>query len=204
VLIGTRLPRKENPPAVGCGLKTGCSLGFCFKEGECREGSAYDEISLIWRNGDKNVKAMCPDVCKDKVTEIDISLLNSLGIKGLLIDLDNTLGGYDDSLPPQEVIEWMNALTAAGISVCIMSNNSHKERVSAYAQALCIKWKNLALKPLPFKMGRARKEMGLKRKEVLVVGDQVLTDLLAGKLGRMKTLLVTSVAKRKAREMQER
>ena len=145
------------------------------------------------------MKALCPDVCKDSVTEISKSLLDSLGVKGVLIDLDNTLGGYDDPLPSQSVSDWMKGLKTAGVSVCIISNNSHKERVEAYADALGVKWKNLSLKPLPFRIKKARKEMGLTRDEVIIVGDQVLTDILAGKLGRMKTILVTSIAKRKVR-----
>lgn len=145
------------------------------------------------------MKALCPDVCKDSVTEIDKFLLDSFGVKGMLIDLDNTLGGYDDKLPSQSVSNWMKTLLNSGVSVCIISNNSHKERVAAYAEVLGVNWKNLSLKPLPFRIKKARKEMGLKRDEVIVVGDQVLTDILAAKLGRMKSILVTSVAKRKAR-----
>ena len=147
--------------------------------------------------GTVDMRLLTPDVCKDKITEIDINLLNSLGVKGLIIDLDNTSGGYDDTIPPMEVVEWAKTMTAAGVSIYLLSNNSSKDRVSVYAESMGINGNRLAMKPMTFGIRRALRIMGFKRSEVCLVGDQIFTDVLAGKFCRMRTILVTSVEKRK-------
>ena len=143
------------------------------------------------------MKLFTPDARKNRVTEIDAELLRALGVKGVIVDLDNTLGGYDDPLPPDDVIAWAAGIKDAGFALYIVSNNSHKQRVSAYAEALGVPWKNMSAKPLPFKLRRAAREMGLKRREICSVGDKVRTDLIGGRLAGMKTLLVTPVSKLK-------
>ncbi|MBQ6552016.1 MAG: YqeG family HAD IIIA-type phosphatase [Clostridia bacterium] len=144
-----------------------------------------------------------PDLRKERVTEITPEVLRALGVKGVIVDLDNTLGGYDDPLPPPDVIEWAKGIAAAGFPLGIVSNNSHKKRVSAYAAALGVPWKRWALKPLAFKLRSAAREMGLKRREVCKVGDKVWNDVVGARLAHMKVILVTSVAKLKQREKEE-
>lgn len=146
------------------------------------------------------MKALCPDVCKDRVTEIDENLLKELNVKAMILDIDNTLGGYDDSEPPEDVVNWLNGLKSAGIAAFIVSNNSHKNRAAAYAGKLGIDYINLALKPLTCGVRRAVKALGISKKEAVIVGDQVFTDVLCSKLYRVKCILVTSVAKLKKRK----
>ena len=143
------------------------------------------------------MKVFTPDVRKDRVTEITVETLRALGVKGVVVDLDNTLGGYGDPLPPEDVIAWAASVKDAGFSLCIVSNNSHKERVSAYGEALGVPWKHLSAKPLTFKLRRAAKEMGLKRREICSIGDKVRTDVIGGRLAGLKVALVTPVAKLK-------
>lgn len=138
-----------------------------------------------------------PEVRRDRITEIDTDLLHGIKVKGLIVDLDNTLGGYDDPLPPADVVGWVKIVSDAGFKMYIVSNNSHKARVSAYGEALGLPWKRIALKPLPFKMIAAKHEMGLKRGEICAVGDQTRTDVLGARLAGMKAALVTPVAKLK-------
>ena len=143
------------------------------------------------------MKLLTPDVRKDRVTDITAETLRTLGVKGVVVDLDNTLGGYDDPLPPADVIDWAKSIVAAGFPIYIVSNNSHKKRVSAYAEALGVPWKRWSVKPLTFKLRRAAKEMGLKRREVCNVGDKARNDVIGARLAGMKSILVTSVAKLK-------
>ena len=46
-----------------------------------------------------------------------------------------------------------------------------------------------ALKPLPFGFMRALKHLGLRRKQVAVVGDQLFTDVLGAKFLGLRTIL---------------
>lgn len=146
------------------------------------------------------MKALCPDVCKDRVIDIDINLLDELNVKAMILDIDNTLGGYDESSPCEEVVNWFNGLKSAGISAYIVSNNSHKDRAKTYSDSLGVGFTNLACKPLTFGVRRAVKAMGLTKKDIAIVGDQILTDVLCSKLFRVKCILVTSVEKYKKRK----
>ena len=137
------------------------------------------------------------------MTEITPETLRALGVKGVVVDLDNTLGGYDDPLPPPDVVEWAKGVVAAGFPLSIVSNNSHKDRVRAYGDALGVPHKRMSLKPLTFKLRRAAREMGLKRSDVCKIGDKVWNDVIGARLAGMKSILVTSVAKLKQREKEE-
>lgn len=139
------------------------------------------------------------NIRKERIIEIDMALLEKLGIKGIIVDLDNTLGGYDDELPPADVVEWMKGIRGAGYKVYLVSNNSHKTRASAYSERLGIPFKNLSLKPLPFKIISAIKEMGCRREEVILIGDQVRTDYFGARLAGTKIALVTPIVRLKKR-----
>ena len=45
-------------------------------------------------------------------------------------------------------------------------------------------------KPLTFGVKRAVRAMGVRKSEALVVGDQIFTDVMAGNLAGIRTLLV--------------
>ncbi len=149
------------------------------------------------------MKLFTPDVRLERITQISAETLRAVGAKGVIVDLDNTLGGYDEPLPSQEVVEWAKGIVAAGFPLSIVSNNSHKKRVRAYGEALGVPCKRMSLKPLTFKLRRAAREMGLKRRDVCKVGDKVWNDVVGARLAGMKSILVTSVAKLKQREKEE-
>ncbi len=149
------------------------------------------------------MKLFTPDVRTERVTDITPETLRAIGVKGVVVDLDNTLGGYDDPLPPPEVVGWAKSVVAAGFPLGIVSNNSHKERVRAYGEALGVAWKRMSLKPLTFKLRRAAREMGLKPRELCNVGDKAWNDVFGARLAGMKAILVTSVAKLKRHEKEE-
>ena len=149
------------------------------------------------------MKLFTPDVRTERVTDITPETLRALGVKGVVVDLDNTLGEYDNPLPPPEVVVWAKSIIAAGFPISIVSNNSHKERVRAYGEALGVTWKRMSLKPLTFKLRRAAREMGLKSRELCNVGDKAWNDVLGARLAGMRAILVTSAAKLKQREKEE-
>ena len=60
------------------------------------------------------MKLFTPDVRLERVTQISAETLRAVGAKGVIVDLDNTLGGYDEPLPSQEVVEWAKGIVAAG------------------------------------------------------------------------------------------
>jgi HAD superfamily phosphatase (TIGR01668 family) len=77
----------------------------------------------------------------------------------------------------------------AGLSVCLVSNNWH-DYVYRFAEELDLPIAGKALKPLPFGFLAGARLLGLTARECAVVGDQLFTDVLGGKLVGATTVLV--------------
>lgn len=134
-----------------------------------------------------------PDEYLVDVHAIDLDALTRSGIDTMLVDLDNTLLPRDTNVVPQELRDWSAALADHGITVCLVSNNWH-ERVKSVAEELGFNLVSKAVKPLPFAFLRALSKVGSKRDRAVVVGDQLFTDVLGGRLLGMRTVLVTPLS----------
>jgi HAD superfamily phosphatase (TIGR01668 family) len=118
--------------------------------------------------------------------------LEAAGIRGLIVDLDNTLVGYRDTELGHEHLEWVARAHDRGFRIVMLSNN-FTERVTTIAAQLNVACIPNALKPLPFGFMRAVKGLGLRRREIAVVGDQLFTDVLGGKLCGLYTILTEPI-----------
>lgn len=127
------------------------------------------------------------------IFDIDYDELWNKGIRGLLFDIDNTLAPYDDPLPNRPTEELVKQLREVGFSVWIISNGK-KERVLSFAERLSVPaiWK--ARKPFPTGIGRIRRKMKLKSKQIAIIGDQLFTDIWAGNLGKIYSILVKPIS----------
>ena len=130
-----------------------------------------------------------PNIMLNKITDIDFSLFEKWGIKGVVLDIDNTLTLHDDPTPAKGVIEWLDAMKQKGIKFTVASNNKG-ERVAPFAEKLGVGFEAKAKKPLTFGLTRACKHFGLKPCQVAIIGDQIFTDVLGGNLKGIKTILV--------------
>jgi putative phosphatase len=130
-----------------------------------------------------------PDLYLHSVRDIDVDGLKARGIDTLLIDLDNTLVPRDTNVVPEDIVQWCSALADDGITVCLVSNNWH-ERVKRIAGELGFSLVSRAVKPLPIAFLRAIKLVGSSRSRSAIVGDQMFTDVLGGKLLGIMTIMV--------------
>ena len=128
----------------------------------------------------------------DRVTDITADDLRALGVRGLLLDADNTLATHHSQTPLEGVPAWLDAMREAGIALCMVSN-AREERCRPFAATLGLRYTALALKPLPFGYRRAARAMGLKRRQVAAVGDQLFTDMMAAHLAGVVPLLVEPI-----------
>ncbi|PKR79063.1 YqeG family HAD IIIA-type phosphatase [Halalkalibacillus sediminis] len=126
------------------------------------------------------------------VFEITPEFLHEKGIKGVITDLDNTLVAWDQAEATPEIIEWFKHLKSSGIEVTIMSNNSEK-RVSFFSEPLDIPFIYKARKPKRAAFKRAKKAMELPEEQIVVVGDQLLTDVFGGNRANLFTVLVVPI-----------
>ena len=126
------------------------------------------------------------------VFDIQPEALKKRGIKGVITDLDNTLVAWDVKDATPEVIQWFKLMKDHDIKVTIISNNN-KERVEVFSEPLGSPFVYSARKPLSSAFKTVAKEMELKKKEVVVIGDQLLTDMLGGNLAGFYTILVVPI-----------
>lgn len=129
-----------------------------------------------------------PNLYIEHYKDIDLNFIRQKGIKALFIDVDNTLVPYFEPLPTDEAKEFISKCLALDFKICIISNNT-QERVDRFASSINLPYYHFASKPLPFKYIKAMKEMHLNKKEIAVLGDQLMTDVIGGKLMGFMTIL---------------
>lgn len=130
-----------------------------------------------------------PTVKLKSVLDIDVQLLNQLGVKAMILDLDNTLTLHGEHQPAAGVDAWIDSMKATGIKLLIVSNNTEK-RVTPFAQEHGLQFFSNGCKPMTFAFTKAQRIFKLPTSKIAVVGDQLFTDVLGGNLKGMKTILV--------------
>ncbi|WP_239617506.1 YqeG family HAD IIIA-type phosphatase [Cohnella mopanensis] len=138
-------------------------------------------------------KRLLPDQIVNTVFDIDLDELKSRGVRGIITDLDNTLVGAKTPLATPQLIDWLDIVKERGFQVVILSNNN-KIRVGNFADPLGIPFIPAARKPGGAAFRRALSLMGLSAEHAVVVGDQMLTDVLGGRRAGLHTILVTPIA----------
>ena len=133
-----------------------------------------------------------------RVTDITPAHLDALGIKALVLDIDNTLTTHDNPTPGQGVPEWLANVQAHGIRCVLLSNNS-PARVEPFAKMLSLGYEADARKPFPSGVRRACRHMGVAVHETAIVGDQIFTDVLAGRTSGVYTILLDPIEPEKTR-----
>ncbi len=129
------------------------------------------------------------------VFDIDLIALRTRGIRGIILDLDNTIVPWGAREASPELVRWISGAHAAGFRLCIVSNNVGG-RVTRIAAMLGLPVVTGALKPRRKALRRALSVMGTTPEETALVGDQLLTDILGGNRLGVHTILVRPQARR--------
>lgn len=135
-----------------------------------------------------------PTIALRSVCDITPELLQSMGIRGLLLDIDNTLTTHDNPVPAPGVQAWITDMKAHGIRLRMVSNN-HPPRVEPFARMLGIRCICDANKPLSGGYERALAAMQLQKSEAAAVGDQLYTDILGANLFGIRSIYVAPMEK---------
>lgn len=139
-------------------------------------------------------KYFMPNDYVQSVFQIDIEKLANSGFKGIITDLDNTLVGWDVKTPTKEIQEWFKKANDLGLTITIVSNNNEK-RVSGFSKDLDVDFIFKARKPMGRAFKKAIQHMNIKPEETVVIGDQMLTDVLGGNNNGLYTIMVVPVKK---------
>lgn len=139
------------------------------------------------------LKHFLPNEHVKSIFDIKPEHLKQRGVKGIITDLDNTLVEWDRPNATPKLIEWFGEMRRSNILVTIVSNNN-EQRVKAFSDPLGIPFIFQARKPMGKAFRNAILQMGIKREDAVVIGDQLLTDVLGGNRSGFHTILVVPVA----------
>jgi hypothetical protein len=124
------------------------------------------------------------------VWEVEPAPLAAAGIKGLILDLDNTLVNWNSQQVRPQVAAWLEQARQAGLALCISSNAHSPRRVRRMAERLGVLCITGAGKPRASAFLRPAALMGTSPQSTAVIGDQLFTDILGGNRVGMYTVLV--------------
>ena len=122
-----------------------------------------------------------PEYLFKDITHITPAFLAEQGVRGLVLDIDNTLTDDGSQELPDDVAAWLDEMRAAGVRMTIASNGTHK-RVAPFAKKVGLASICLAAKPLPLALIIAQFRLGVRHSELAMVGDQLFADRLAATL----------------------
>ena len=121
-----------------------------------------------------------------------VDFLKEIGIKALLIDIDNTLAPYEMPEPDDNIRAWFKSLAENGIKATLVSNNE-RERVELFNATLGLPAYYKSGKPFAKNLKKAMAAMGSDRSNTAMLGDQLLTDAVAGKHIGLTTIIVPPI-----------
>ena len=135
-----------------------------------------------------------PDFMFDRVEDIPVELLKSERIKLLILDMDNTLID-EDKIYTINLKKWMRNVKRSGIDMYILTNSITSGVVKKIAKDFGINYMYNAAKPFLKGYKKIAKITGIEKENIMMIGDQLFTDVWGGKRFGVKTLLVKPIKK---------
>ena len=139
---------------------------------------------------------LMPDYLFRTLDEITPEFLAGLGVRAILADIDNTLAPYEQPEPDERIKGWIASLAEAGIGIAFVSNNDW-ERVNRFNATLGVPAYAKSGKPFKKNLVRAMNDLGGTLETTVMLGDQLLTDALAGHNLGVKCIIVPPIRDKK-------
>lgn len=133
-----------------------------------------------------------PDLYAASIFDINPQMLKDKGLKNLIVDIDNTLSLWKAREPDSKVCSWISSLKSSGFNICILSNSSSR-RISTYCANIDVVYVENVMKPFRISYLKAMRLLNSKYTDTCVIGDQIFTDILGGKLSGLFTILVSPI-----------
>ena len=134
-----------------------------------------------------------PSLYLQSFSDLNVNSLRANGIKLLICDLDNTLVAHYTKLPSNKIKKFLEQLKLIGIKVIILSNNTQK-RVNIFCKNLPIDgYYGGAKKPFKTPTLRILKKYDVKLKEIIIMGDQLVTDILLANRLKVESILIQPI-----------
>lgn len=143
------------------------------------------------------VKSLFPDEELGSIYEIDFIKLKAQGKRGIIFDLDNTLGEWGFTKLDERVWDLFEMLKKEGFVLGFLSNDDGQKRAWLQAKLDGCPMVFHARKPLSAGYKKLLAQMNVKVKEAVMVGDQLFTDIFGAKRLKIYSILVEPVDRSK-------
>ncbi|MCD6360624.1 MAG: YqeG family HAD IIIA-type phosphatase [Armatimonadetes bacterium] len=144
------------------------------------------------------IELFAPDEVAARVSDIDLDALARRGIEGLVLDVDNTLLPWGSADLDAGTRRWMQRARER-FSICLLSNSVRGRRMRKLARELDVPGLSAwGLRRKPFRGGvmAALRRTGTAPEHTAMIGDQLLTDVLAGNRAGLYTIWVDRISPR--------
>ncbi|MEH1867004.1 MAG: YqeG family HAD IIIA-type phosphatase [Nostoc sp.] len=142
---------------------------------------------MAWNN------LLQPDlILEGSVLNLTPDIIQKYGLKGLVLDVDETLVPFTVGMASPELREWVEQIRTY-TALCLVSNNLSEARIGGIARSLNLPYYLGAAKPSRRKIRAALRGMDLPVHQVGMVGDRLFTDVIAGNRLGMFTILVEPI-----------
>lgn len=131
-----------------------------------------------------------PDYCFRRILDIRPEWLAERGIKGLLLDIDNTITRWEHQQVPPEEMAWLSGIIGAGISCRLLSNGLRRKKAAVAEQTGLEHVSGVFVKPFIQAFRQGLEDLGMDPSKVMMIGDSVITDIYAANYVGIWTALV--------------
>ena len=138
-----------------------------------------------------SMKLFIPDMYQKDIFTIPYQKLKEMGYQLLIFDLDNTIGSIKEKTCNFKTIDFLNQLSKD--FQIVIASNSHKKRVQSFCRNLKCKYYSLSLKPTLKVLRKIKKDYNIDYQKMVIIGDQVVTDILVGNRKSLLTILVDPI-----------
>ena len=137
--------------------------------------------------------SLIPDYSFKNICAVTPAFLKRLGVRLLLLDLDNTMAPYGTLEPTADIADWAETMKENGIILFIITNNRGSKRVESLAAAFDVDFIMGANKPFSSGIKRALCKLGFTPEETALAGDQIFTDILAANSAELISIIVEPI-----------
>jgi len=134
--------------------------------------------------------SLIPQYSFREITDIKTDFLEQLGIKFLMLDLDNTISAYNEHAFSEDIMQWITNVKNSGVELFIISNSTRKKRVESHSDSIDTKFIMQSYKPSPRSLLQAMETSGFTTDVSALAGDQIATDTLAANRAGVTSIIV--------------
>lgn len=133
-----------------------------------------------------------PTVIAESITDLNVEILQQMGVDLLMLDFDNTIVPYTTNTPTEEMHTWLKMMAASPVQLCVVSN-SKRDRVKVFCKTYGLDCITHAKKPFSKGIKACFAKYGLPPTSCALAGDQIYTDVLGAGCAGVKSILVKAI-----------